>query len=215
VHQIYRAGDSGEAGAGALHRSLLAKGIDVRDSVLPAAGGSVPGALRSARGADALVLWLRPGDLSALGDAADAPASVYMSGLMGGLEGSTLPAGWRARTHMAYPFDLPQNRVVRVDYPLGWFRIRGIPIIDEQMQADTYLACGLLSEALSHMVDTFYGPYLIEQLQSMAEHRIVTGYYPRLSLAEKQHFASKGGYLVHFEGPAGAKIAADGGWMIP
>jgi hypothetical protein len=65
------------------------------------------------------------------------------------------------------------------------------------------------------MVDTFYGPYLIEQLQAMVEHRVVTGYYPRLTLAENQHFASKGGYLVHFQGAEGAHIAADGDWIVP
>jgi hypothetical protein len=215
VHQVYRAGDSGQVAAQTLARALKARGIDVRESALPATGGDLAAALRSARGADALVLWLRAADLSALGDAGAAPASVYLSGLMGGLERSPLPAGWRARAHMAYPFDLPQKRTVRVDYPLGWFRIRKIPIVDEQMQADTYLACGLLSEALSHMVDTFYGPYLIEQLQAMVEHRVVTGYYPRLTLAENQHFASKGGYLVHFAGAEGAHIAADGDWIVP
>jgi len=116
---------------------------------------------------------------------------------------------------MAYPFDLPQRRVVRVDYPLGWFRIRHIPVVDEQMQADTYLACGLLSEALKDVAGTFYGPYLIEELQTMVEHRLITGYYPRLTLAENQHFASKGGYLVRFEGSTGAHIDADGDWIVP
>jgi hypothetical protein len=215
VHQVYRAGDSGEAAAQALALGLKSRGIEVREFVLPGAGGDVAAAIRSVPGADALVLWLRPADLGALGDADTAPATVYLSGLMGGLERSPLPAGWRARAHMAYPFDLPSKRIVRVDYPLGWFRIRKIPVVDEPMQADTYLACGLLSEALSHMVDTFYGPYLIEQLQAMVEHRIVTGYYPRLTLAENQHFASKGGYLVHFEGAEGAHIAADGDWIVP
>jgi hypothetical protein len=215
VYQVYRAGDSGEAAAHALAAALKAKGIEVRESALPADGADLAGALKPASGADALVLWLRPADLAALGDASQAPPVVYLSGLMGGLERSPLPADWRARSQLAYPFDLPQKRVVRVDYPLGWFRIRGIPVVDEQMQADTYLACGLLSEAVSHMVDNFYGPYLVEELQTMVEHRIVTGYYPRLTLAENQHFASKGGYLVHFEGPDGARIVADSDWIVP
>ncbi len=215
VHQIYRAGDSGAAAAQLLSDRLKEKGIAVRDSILGRDDRSLSAALRSASGADALVLWLRPADLAALGDAKVAPPVVFMSGLMGGLENSPLPASWRLRARMAYPFDLPQSRVVRVDYPLGWFRIRRIPIVDEQMQADTYLALGLVSEALNEMVDTFYGPYLIEYLQSMVEHRIVTGYYPRLTLAENQHFASKGGYIVHFSGLQGAQLMADGGWVVP
>ncbi len=215
VHQVYRAGDSGEAAAHVLARELRGKGIAVRESVLRPGDRDLAGALHSASGADALVLWLRPADLADLGDARSAPPIVYMSGLMGGLEKSPLPADWRTRTHMAYPFDLPSKRIVRVDYPLGWFRIRGIKVVDEQMQADTYLACGLVSEALNEMVDTFYGPYLIEELQSMVEHRIVTGYYPRLTLAENQHFASKGGYLVRFSENTGSQIVADGDWLVP
>jgi hypothetical protein len=215
VHQIYRAGDSGEPAAHALGRFLKEKGVTVRDSVLGAADHGLGAALRSAAGADALVLWLRPGDLAALGDVQGAPPVVYLSGLMGGLENSPLPAAWRQRARMAYPFDLPQNRIVRVDYPLGWFRIRHIPVVDEQMQADTYLALGLVSEALNEMVDTFYGPYLIEDLQTMVEHRIVTGYYPRLSLAENQHFASKGGYLVRFDGADSKRLAAVEEWTVP
>jgi hypothetical protein len=98
---------------------------------------------------------------------------------------------------------------------LGWFRIRKIPIVAEQTQADTYLACGLLSEVLSHMVDNFARAYLIEQLQTMIEHRVITGYYPRLTLATHQHFASKGGYLLHFADATGSKVVVDSPWLVP
>ncbi len=216
VQQIYREGDSGEAAAHALTDLLKGKGISVRDSAVGRDDRrGVADALKSSTGFDALVLWLRPADLTALDEAKAAPPVVYMSGVLGGLENSTLPASWRERTRMAYPFDLPQNRTVRVDYPLGWFRIRQISVVDEQMQADTYLTLGLVSEGLKELVDTFYGPYLIEYLQSMVEHRIVTGYYPRLTLAENQHFASKGGYLVKFAQPTGTKLIADSEWIVP
>jgi hypothetical protein len=187
----------------------------VRETALGQADPDPAAAVQAAAGADALVLWLRPADLAALGDVNAAPARVYVSGMLGGLEDSPLPASWRARTRMAYPYDLPGRRIVRLDYALGWFRIRGIKVVDEQMQADTYLACGLVSEAVNEMVDAFYGPYVIEVLQGMVEHRIVTGYYPRLSLAENQHFASKGGYLVRFPDPDGQRIEPLGAWQTP
>lgn len=116
---------------------------------------------------------------------------------------------------VAYPFDLPDKRTVPVDYALGWFAYRHIPIVDEQLQADTFLACGLLAETLKYTSDTFVPDYLIERIEDMLDHRIITGYYPHLSLGSGQRFASKGGYIVHFAGPTGSRLIADGGWIIP
>jgi hypothetical protein len=117
---------------------------------------------------------------------------------------------------MAYPFDLPDKRGVRLDYPLGWFKFRHIPVVAQQVQADTYLACSLIADALNnHMADVVVRPYLVEQLQGMLERRIITGYYPRLTLSSNQRFASKGGYIVHFSAPEGTHLIADGGWVVP
>jgi nucleotide-binding universal stress UspA family protein len=217
VHQIYRAGDSGEAAAEALAAALEQHGLRVSSHVLAngAPGQGVAEAVREASNADALVLWLRPADVAALGDAPATPASVFMSGLLGGLERSPLPSGWRERTRLAYPVDLPERRRVRVDFALGWFRIRHIAVVADQVQADTYLACGLLSETLTHMVDTVVRDYLIERIQDMLEHRIVTGYYPRLALASGQRFASKGGYIVRFAEAQGTRLIADHDWLVP
>jgi hypothetical protein len=116
---------------------------------------------------------------------------------------------------MSYPFELPQRRGVQVDYASGWLRFKHIPLVDPQAQTDTYLACTLLSDTLKLMGDHPSPPYLIEQLQELLEHRSVTGYYPRLALAMRQHFASKGGYIVHFEAPQGAALVADTPWTVP
>jgi hypothetical protein len=135
---------------------------------------------------------------------------------MGGLENSPLPASWRPQTHLSYPFDVPQKRGVRLDYPLGWFSFRHIPVVALQVQADTYLACSLLADVLNnHLADSVVRPYLIEQLQAMLEKRIITGYYPRLTLAPGERFASRGGYIVHFSEPEGSRLTADSGWIVP
>jgi hypothetical protein len=218
VLQIYRAGDSGEAAAAALAAALRPLGIEARNRALKAgaAGQGVAEAVHGASGAAVLVLWLRPGDLAALGAASSAPARVFVSGLMGGLEHAPLPRDWRARTRIVYPYDLPERRDLRLRYPLAWFSIRHIPVVDEELQANTYLACGLLSETLSHMADNFARPYLIELLQTKIERRLInTGYYPRMVLGPNQHFASKGGYIAHFAEPSGTRLAADSEWMVP
>jgi hypothetical protein len=104
---------------------------------------------------------------------------------------------------------------VRLDYPLGWFAFRHIPVVALQVQVDTYLACSLVSEVTKHMADSYVRPYLVEQLQGMLEHRIMTGYYPRLALAYRQQFASKGGYIAHFSGADGKRLVADSDWIVP
>nr|WP_240980241.1 c-type cytochrome [Ramlibacter agri] len=214
VRQFYRPGDSGAAGAAALAAALKGHGVEVTSQAL-VPGRTVGEELSSSAAPDALVLWLRPRDMATLGAAPAAGTAVYLSGLLGGLEGAPLPPDWRARAQLAYPFDLPDRRRVRVDFVLGWFRMRKIPIVDLQVQTDTYLACGLLSETLSHMVDALGRDYLVERMQSMLEHRIVTGYYPRLAMATGQRFASKGGYLVHFADGQGSRLLPDQGWKVP
>jgi len=217
VHQIYRAGDSGEAAGAALTAALKARGIMVQSHIVAAGAGGegVAAALRLAGDPDALVLWLRAADLAQLGSEPPARAAVYVSGLMGALERSPLPGAWRSRAEMTYPFDLPEKRRVRVDYPLGWLSLRHVPLVAEQVQADTYLACGLLSETINHLTDAFMRPYLVERLQTTIEHRIMTGYYPHLTLASNQRFASKGGYIVHFADASGVKVVPDSGWVVP
>jgi hypothetical protein len=215
VREVYREGDIGAAAAAALAATLQTAGVHVALRAIPhdAAAKSVAAAVRNAASGTALVLWLRPADLAALAGT-DPGGSVYLSGIMSDIDANPLPVEWRG-AHVAYPFDLPQMRRVRVDYARGWFRIRNIALVDEQVQADTYLACGLASETLKHMIDTFVPDYLIERLEDTAEHRIITGYYPRLSLGPHQRFASKGGFLVHFDASGGGSPVPEGPWIAP
>lgn len=217
VHQIYRTDDSGESGAHALAALLKAGGITVVSHVI--APGlpkeKVTEALREAVGADALALWLRPADVALLGGQPTGHAAMFLSGLMGGLEHSPLPSDWRERTLVTYPFDLPASRRTRVDYPLRWFSIHHIPLVAEQVQVDTFLACGLLAEALNRVINTFVRDYLVERAEGAPEHLVMTGYYPRLSLGPGQRFASRGGYLVRFSGAEGTGLTADQDWLVP
>ena len=217
VTQVYRANDVGESAAQELAKLLQAQGIAVKSTVLAAdaSGDAVSERVAASKDADALVLWLRPSDLTALSATPGSTQQVYISGLMGGLENAPLPVGWREQTHIAYPFDLPEARKVRVDFAQGWFALRKIPVVSLQVQADTYLACGLVSETINHMVDTFVRDYLVERFQSLLERRAVTGYYPRLALATGQHFASKGGHLVRFAGANGTKLVSVHNWIVP
>jgi len=218
VRQIYRADDSGVAAAKALATLLRQQGIKVEDHVLPshARGKDLDHVLLKSSKEDALVLWLRPDDIKALGHPPPKHVTVYLSGLMGGLEQAPLPAEWRERTHLTYPVDLPRKRRINIDFAFGWFRLRHIPLVAERVQADTYLACGIVSGTIRQLVDNFVPEYLIEKIQGMLDNRLITGYYPHLTLATGQRFASKGGYIVHFQDAKDERVVADkGGWQVP
>ncbi len=217
IVQVYRRSDVGVEAAAALRQALGHDAVSYVDAALPdtAARKELRTAVGKAGRGDVLVLWLRPQDLAELGDVPNGVTAVYLSGRMGGLDQAPLGANWRAIAHMAYPFELPERRAVQVDYPMGWFRMRQIPVVAAQVQADTYLACIILADTINHMVDTFVRDYLVERVDDGLEHRVLTGYYPRLALAPGQSFASKGGYLVHFsEGPR-SHVVADGDWIVP
>ena len=83
-----------------------------------------------------------PPPVAAVSRYAPPTSHVYASGIMAGLEAAPISSSWRPSTELAYPFDLPDKRRVRMDYPLGWFAIRKIPVVAEQVQADTYLTEG-------------------------------------------------------------------------
>lgn len=217
VQQVYREADSGAAAARALASALAVHGVRSEAHAIPAQAdaGATARLIAAAAAQGPLVLWLRAPDLAALAGLPAPAGPVYLSGLMGGLENTPLPPSWRGRAWLAFPVDLPDRRVVRLDYPLGWFAIRHIPVLAPKVQVDTYLACGLLSETLNHLGDNFVREYLVEHIEDGLAHRLLTGYYPTLSLAEGQRFASKGGYLVQLSASDPGKVLADGNWTIP
>jgi hypothetical protein len=218
IVQIYRAGDIGEEASAALAAQPALRSLKVeRRSLGGSAGNGVDLAqvLQAVGPNDALVLWLRPNDLATLPTGASGAAATFMSGSMGGHEHAPVPQGWRAQLRMTYTIDLPNARNVRMNFPLAWFNIHHIPVVAERVQTDTYVACGIMAETLTDMLDSFVRDYLVERVEMMLSHRLVNGYYPRLSLAPSQRFASKGGYIVHFSEATGTKIEADGDWTVP
>jgi hypothetical protein len=217
VVQVFRRDDVGASGAAAVEAALKARGVPVTSIALGAQRSpeDVGAALRNVGPEDGLLLWLRPSDLEGLPQDNVPSGTVIVSGLMGGMDDTPLPLAWRRVARMSYPVDLPSQRMFRTNFPHAWFRIRHIPVVADQVQSDTYLACGILAETLVDMLDSFDRDYLVERIESMVSRRTLTGYYPRLGLAPGQRFASKGGYLISFTGADFRQPTADGDWHTP
>ncbi len=217
VVQVYREDDIGCDAARAFRADTTEIGFKVVDRMIRtgAPGQELANSIKDMGKSDTVILWLRPDDLRSLPPEAPEGSEFLISGLMGGLESAPLPAAWRSRTRLTYPFDLPEARVTRMLYPIEWCRFQHVPVVAERIQADTYVACDSLAQNVGHMGEDAVRDYLVERFESMLSTRLFDGYYPRLELAPGQRFASKGGYIVHFVGASGTKLAADGEWIVP
>ena len=225
VVQFFRRDDIGRAAAAELRRALrsAATGVSHRAAIEVVDHALDPGAsavrlqqLVSSVGRDEdLVLWLRPSDIESLPTPPPPASAVFASGIMAGLERAPFAIAWREVVQMAYPFDLPQVRAIRMDYPLGWMHFKKVPVVDERTQTDTWLACLATSETVSMIGQDLVRDHLLETLEMHLGTRLVNGYYPRLGLAPGQRFASKGGFLVRFADAQSAKLVADGDWSVP
>lgn len=217
VIQIFRKGDIGKEAADLASGLMVSDGLELENHVLKEdhPQQELVELLNGVQPDTAILLWLRPQDLALLPSRIDSKQTVFMSGLMGDLENTVLPDTWRSVTNMAYPLDLPDRRRFRMNYSTAWFGIQHIPIVDERIQSDTYLACSILAETLGEMLDVFVRDYLVERVEDMLSRVTVTGYYPRLGLAQSQRFASKGAYFVRFVNGSGNKLNPVSGWIVP
>jgi hypothetical protein len=210
--QVFRAADVGADGASALGAKAAAAGwLPVSLSLANGSSASLVDALKQVREDDALMLWLRPGDLQNL-PSRPPTRSVMVSGTLGGMEAAPIPPAWRELAVETYPIDLPNLRLARMNYPLFWFKVQNIKVVDERTQVNTYLSCVILADILKHMLDSFVPDYLVERYEAMISLRLANAYYPRLGLAPGQRFASKGGYLVRWQG---AGVVPQGEWYVP
>jgi len=135
--------------------------------------------------------------------------------MLAGLEQSPLPAGWKARALMAYPYELPQNRKVRTAQLHAWLHAHGLSPVDETAQADAYVACSALGAGMSEVADHLHRDYLVERLEEIMGRGGFTGHYPNLTIGAGQRFSSKTGYLVRFADPESARLVAVGERIAP
>ncbi|RIL07558.1 MAG: hypothetical protein DCC71_02745, partial [Proteobacteria bacterium] len=168
--------------------------------------------LAGARAPDAAVLWLGAADLAGLETiAADGPPLYLSSSLAGPCE-QALPRPLWARGRCVQQSALPDAAARRQPVE-AWLRAKGVDVAVDALVLDTHFAIRTFGETLSHVVQNFSQPYLIEKLEHRIEASVTPSSRPRLALGAGQRFASKGAYIVR---PAdGAGVEAETSWIVP
>jgi cytochrome c553 len=210
--QDVAAAGAAQAVTRALGGGPVASEVRVLDTLSPS---SLRRALADVTGADAVVAWLRGGDLATLGAVPPPPAPVYFSATLAGDERARLPSAWKGVTRLAYPFELPARRRANVSRFETWLQTRGLPRVDERVQAEAYLTSMLMAEKVDEILEELQREYLLERAEGILATHATTAIYRGLSLGPGQRVASKGGYVVRFGGSDGESLVADSDWIVP
>jgi hypothetical protein len=168
--QIYRNDATGHAAAQSLAQELTGSGITVIERVV---GSDMPAvdALRQTlvdiKPTDEVMFWLRPDDVEAIAQIKPPVGNSYFSGVLAKGEHAPLPAAWRTRSSLVYPYELPQNRPKNLEYFHAWLALGKIPLIDEAMQSEAFFSLNFMTDTLAEMLDNVYRDYLLDRAESM------------------------------------------------
>lgn len=165
--QIYRDDIVGRGAASAMTQALAGSGIAVEDRVL--SDGS-PEAVRNAMAGIGpkgnVMLWLRPSDMRAL-EKVQPPAGAYLSAALSTGEHGPIPAAWKERARLVYPYELPDKRQTNLAYFHQWIEMRKLALVDEPLQSEVFFALNFLTDTVAEMLDNLYRDYLMERAETM------------------------------------------------
>ena len=119
------------------------------------------------------------------------------------------------RVRLVYPQDLPQVREPKLRTVERWLHSKGIPLSDETVQMNAYLAVTIATGVMSHSMDTFSREFLLESVEHRMGNAYESSIYPHLSLGPGQRYASKGSYIVEIERAEGGKLKPVSDWIVP
>ena len=214
--QVYRDDEVGRGAAQALTEAMGGSEVQVENREL---NGQEPSALKAAlkslSSKDAVMLWLRPADLSAFNKAApkQLPAVAYVSGFLAADDYGFVTKAWESHVRVVYPYELGAKRQKNGATMKEWLKIWQLPLVDEAFQSEVFFNLLFLTDLVSQMLDNLYRDYMVERTEDMLSLGANVSAYPHLSLARGQRFASKGAYIARFS-PDG-KLVADSEWIVP
>lgn len=204
-----------EAAAQRIKATLAGSGIVVEDRVVAPSSDGGKSLLDNLSDQDTLVSWLRPADLTALSKASPKlpTPNAYFSSVLVENESAVFPTDWKAGVRLVYPYAIGEERTKNIQRLHQWLKQMNYPLVSEKFQSEVFFNLTFLSDITMDMLENYYRDYLIERTEDMLSQNPNFTVYPRLSLAPKQRFASKGAYIVRFD--ADGKLVAESEWIIP
>jgi hypothetical protein len=214
--QVYRDDELGRGAALALTEALKGSAITVENRVLNSQESTdVKVALKGLSSKDAVMMWLRPADLSTAFKSApkQVPATTYVSGFLAEDEVGVVSKVWKPHVRVVYPYELGATRQKNATSLKEWLKTWQLPLVSEPVQSEVFFNLLFMTDLVSQMLDNLYRDYMVERAEDMLSQGSNVSAYRYLSLARGQRFASKGAYIAHFA-PDG-QIVADTEWIAP
>jgi hypothetical protein len=217
IVQIYRADLAGQALAkGFTENWLKSGGATPLDKPLPPGQplqDAWPQLMSESKGA-VILLWLGKEVLPFLNEwpEGESPQLFLSAGLLG-KSLSFVPERIRSFTRIAYPYRLPRDAVKITKVVRSWLKLRKIPEIDLDVQANAYFIGGHLTNTLMMMKTNFYSDYMLDVTDMMIDADYTIADYPRLSFGPGQRYAAKGCYIVKLNAAGEPETVAGGEWM--
>ena len=78
-----------------------------------------------------------------------------------------LPPALQPALRWVYPYELPRARQANLAYLHTWLKLKNIPLVDEEMQSELFLAMNLMTDVLQDLIDNLYRDYLVERTEDM------------------------------------------------
>jgi hypothetical protein len=174
--------------------------------------------LAQSRQAHTLVLWLTPEELrhaQALSLPPSRIHTLYLSANLNPEPRAGLAANGQDRVRLVYAQDLPVAREARLAVVKRWLSSNGLPLVDETVQMNAYLAASVTGLLMSHSKDTYSREFLLERMEHLLGTAVEPSLYPRLSLGPGQRYASKGSYIVALDGGPDGQLRPVSDWIVP
>jgi len=196
--QVFRRDLTGQTASSALRRAFV--GIDtasVVDWVLEGREPLSPEALAArlaATQSTAAVLWLPREGWVGLGAGRwplAEPVHLYLSSTLLNGELAAVPETLRRLSSVIHPFS-PQRRIRRLE---GWLGSHGLALIDQPVQAQTYLAGLIASEGLKRVGERLYRDYFLEVIDRLAMAPMGSG-FPHPDFAPSRRYLINGAYIL-------------------